>query len=73
VSGKRKHEKTSSSQHNAITKSEYRLKKAGLAGKIKQSAVTTMMQQVHNQYQTNLAKKGKKGYGKEIINEVEEG
>jgi hypothetical protein len=34
--------------------------KEALQEKSKQSAVTTMMQQVHNQYQTNLAKKGKK-------------
>jgi hypothetical protein len=34
--------------------------KQALQEKSKQSAVTTMMQQVHNQYQTNLAKKGKK-------------
>jgi hypothetical protein len=55
--GKRKRKKTSSGQHGALTWRRYKLDHSCVARKVKQSAVTTMIQQVHNQYQTNVATK----------------
>jgi multidrug resistance efflux pump len=57
VPRKRKRKKTSSCQHGAVTWRRYKLDHGCIARKSKQSAVTTMMQQVHNQYQPSVATK----------------
>jgi hypothetical protein len=55
VPRKRKRKKTSYGQHGAVTWRRYELDHGCVARKTKKTTVITMLQQVHNQYQTNVA------------------